>query len=85
MLIFVVVTRFWVSANDINRPPGQFYWADGTPVDNSMRGADETQQNGEGKEACIYVESLADRIYDEECTRAYHILCEVPEELKSCL
>jgi hypothetical protein len=85
MLIFPVVHRFWLSATDIGRPPGQFYWAEGTPIDNSFRGLDETHQSGEGKEACIYVDSVARRIYDEECWRPYHILCEVPEELKPCL
>jgi hypothetical protein len=74
-----------LSASDIDKTPGQFYWVDGSHVDNAMWYKEEPNDFGEGKQTCVFLHTAITKLVDEKCDNLLHILCEVPEALvKSC-
>jgi hypothetical protein len=77
--------NFWVSASDIGQSPhGQYLWADGSPVDNSLWASKEPNRAGAGKETCVSLDTGYVKLRDARCSGSVYILCELPAALSSC-
>jgi diadenosine tetraphosphatase ApaH/serine/threonine PP2A family protein phosphatase len=73
-----------LSATDIGRTPGQFFWSDETPVDRSTWSTDAFPQPddfGAGKKACVFLHSEFATLFDAGCAEINYILCEIPAVL----
>jgi hypothetical protein len=77
----------WMEASDMGRKSGQFYWADGTQVDNSTWMTGQPNKFVPGIEACVYIHSGDTNVglKDWQCSGTSYTLCEVPTPLRSCL
>lgn len=73
--------EIWVSASDIGRTPGQFYWPDGTLVDTTTWNKGDPNGYGTGKPACVYIANSNAKLCDDSCSDTREILCEVPAAL----
>lgn len=78
---------FWTSATDVGYEPGQFYWPDGTQVDKATWYKGEPRYFGAGKDACVYVYNVYNKLGDIKCSHSgtMAILCELPAALAYCL
>ena len=79
MYIFADAHSLWVSASDIGRAPGQFYWADGQAVDSSMWNVGEPNTFGAGEETCAKLNTTTKKLNDFSCTpfSRSSVLCEL--------
>lgn len=77
-------SHFWVSATDIGREPGQFQWADGTPVDSKMWNPGYPNQFYKGREICVCLYTFRAKLYDIACSATAYVLCEVPKVPPYC-
>lgn len=84
MKLLAVENGIWLDASDIGQEPGQFYWSDGTQVDNSTWKTGEPDAFGAGTEACAYLSANAAKLRDWSCSGKSYILCEVPSALAFC-
>jgi Lectin C-type domain len=79
---------FWVGASDIGWSLGQFFWTDGTRVNNGLwnGGAVPRKFNSTNNKTCVYLYPATSKLYHENCTDEMRsILCEVPPNYTSCL
>jgi hypothetical protein len=72
-----------VRASDIEQLPGQFYWTDGTKVDDALWRSEQPDSHGQGKETCVYLRDA--KLGDWPCSNSLYFVCEVGEKLAKCL
>jgi hypothetical protein len=79
----LISDKYWVAASDIGREPGQFYWNDGTIVDNDWWNVYQPDETGPEKKTCAVI--LGKKLYDENCNYYKHkYICEVGKEYSEC-
>jgi len=80
---------FWVGASDIGWSLGQFFWTDGTRVNNGLwygGGGVPRKFNSTNNKTCVYLHPATSKLYHENCIDEMRsILCEVPPKYNSCL
>lgn len=78
----------WLSASDSGRTPGQFEWADRTPVDISMwyNGHHQEPNNfGAGRDTCVILDTHSAKLFDKDCSKTSRVLCDMPRALLACI
>jgi Lectin C-type domain len=74
----------WLSASDIGSTPGDFKWADATPVDSISWAVNNPNAFREGQETCVVLDMKDGRLRDWDCTKYYFVLCELPKQITAC-
>ncbi|XP_059471397.1 macrophage mannose receptor 1-like [Neocloeon triangulifer] len=69
--------RFWTSGTDKGRKPGDFIWANGSPVDESQWLRGEPVHVGEEEASCVTVRRNG--LGDCRCADARKSICELPQ------
>jgi hypothetical protein len=75
----------WLSASDIDRKPGEFFFSDGTPVDSTTWAFRNPNYFKENQKTCVVFDKKDDKFRDWACAANYFTLCELPEELRVCM
>jgi len=79
---FFLADVLWLSASDIGRSAGQFYWPDATPVDVITWAPGSPNAFITGQKTCVVFDVKVGRLRDYDCAKYYHLLCELPREFK---
>jgi Lectin C-type domain len=58
---------YWVGASDVGRTAGDFYWRDGTKLDDELWGASDPNSFQEGKQTCVDIKYTDGKLYDYSC------------------
>lgn len=61
---------YWVGASDVGRKAGDFYWRDGTKLDNTLFAKGDPNQFKEGQKTCVNFAFTL--LYDYECSSTYY-------------
>lgn len=77
--------ELWVSASDAGSTAGQFHWADGTPVDESIWFASFPKNFGAGIETCAFLHTRHAKLWDWTCAAPTFFLCQLPDAFSTCL
>jgi hypothetical protein len=73
---------YWVGASDIEQQPGQFYWTDGTKVDDDWWHRDYPKSYGQGKKTGVFL--FAANLADSEFLDTELFVCEMGENFSKC-
>lgn len=66
---------YWIGASDIGHQAGQFYWRDGTKVDDSLWAAGNPNDFKVGQRTCINMAFSTGLLADYNCSAVYSPVC----------
>jgi len=66
---------FWTTATDIGHQPGQFYWANGRKIEQSLWALGKPDEFGLGKETCVALYRNYE-FSDDSCSHTHYFICE---------
>jgi hypothetical protein len=74
---------YWVGASDVGQQPGQFFWTDGTKVDDAWWQSGQPNEHGQGKETYVVLGHA--KLWDLPYSESRYFVCEVGKEFAKCL
>jgi len=73
-----VADFLWIGASDVGPQPGQYFWADGTKVDEALWKSGDPNSLDAGEKTCLSLYIGDGKLFDYPCSYAgFSFICEV--------